>query len=257
MPTITPLPNCDAGHRPEFGLRERNSVVGTTKATTVVDTTGDGAALEEGDGSGVVDSVDGYLCHIISTVAGSTTTGGKETLADYRDLVTDGVRLCGCDNIHHTPLISLCWLDVYLVDPFDAKSHKMTYSDTGDLGDHSRVSGAHLEARAGSDRNVYRVIGVRLRDLGDHSRVSGAHLEARAGSDRNVYRVIGVRLSAGSTTTGGKETLADYRDLVTDGVRLKSKHRANNNKRITTHSIRFVHGGGFDQERLAKYVVND
>ncbi|KAK9110020.1 hypothetical protein Sjap_018080 [Stephania japonica] len=32
-----------------------------------------------------------------------------------------------------------------------------------DLGDHSQVSGAHLEARVGSYRDKYRVIGVRLR----------------------------------------------------------------------------------------------
>ncbi|KAK9122540.1 hypothetical protein Sjap_012142 [Stephania japonica] len=37
-------------------------------------------------------------------------------------------------------------------------------------------------------------------DLGDHSRVSGAYPEARAGSDRNVYRVIGVRLRMYSST---------------------------------------------------------
>ncbi|KAK9129795.1 hypothetical protein Sjap_010282 [Stephania japonica] len=34
-------------------------------------------------------------------------------------------------------------------------------------------------------------------DLGDHSQVSGAHLEARVGSYRDKYRVIGVRLRSG------------------------------------------------------------
>ncbi|KAK9131099.1 hypothetical protein Sjap_011586 [Stephania japonica] len=63
-----------------------------------------------------------------------------------------------------------------------------------------------------------------FRDLGDHSQVSGAHLEARVGSYRDKYRVIGVRLSAGSTTTRGKETLMQTTcDLVTDGGKGKNQ----------------------------------
>ncbi|KAK9153323.1 hypothetical protein Sjap_000803 [Stephania japonica] len=75
-------------------------------------------------------------------------------------------------------------------------THQVEWKCTtwSDLGDHSQVSGAHLEARVGSYRDKYRVIGVRLRDLGDHSQVSGAHLEARVESYRDKYRVIGVRL---------------------------------------------------------------
>ncbi|KAK9109135.1 hypothetical protein Sjap_017195 [Stephania japonica] len=86
--------------------------------------------------------------------------------------------------------------------------------DWGDLGDHSRVSCAYLEARAGSDRDVYRVIGVRLRDLGDHSRVSCAYLEARAGSTGRIS-------SNWSTVEAMSLTLAKSGTSINDDLRTR------------------------------------